>query len=86
MRRGGFSLQQAAPAYLAISALVSGWSEFTPSSVRDEESYHDLAAALAAGSKIAPRERLRFALRALLTGLHSCAVVGGDCRSHGVLS
>lgn len=62
LRRGGFSLQQAAPAYLAISALVSGWSEFTPSSVPDEERYHDLAAALAAGSKIAPRDLHGFVL------------------------
>ncbi|MCB0936609.1 MAG: TetR family transcriptional regulator [Mycobacterium sp.] len=71
LRRGGLTVTEAASGYFALTALICGWAEFSPSAVPDEKRYADLAAALAEGSRIPSRERLQFALRALVSGLGS---------------
>jgi len=71
LRAGGFGPAASAEAYTAICALIVGWAQLTPFSLpRDEPPSPDLAEAIAASSAVSPREHLRAAVQALLSGLH----------------
>jgi len=70
LRAGGFDAAASAEAYTAICALIAGWAQLTPFSLpQDEPPSPELAEAIAASSAIPPREHLRVAVQALLTGL-----------------
>lgn len=77
LRRGGLTIAAASSGYFALTALICGWSEFSPSAVPDDSRYHELAVALAEGSELTPRERLEPALRALVAGLKSTLAKNG---------
>jgi AcrR family transcriptional regulator len=70
LRAGGFGPAASAEAFTAICALIVGWAQLTPLSLpQDDPPSPDLAEAIAASSSIPPREHLRVAVQALLTGL-----------------
>ena len=70
LRAGGFGAAASAEAYVAICALIVGWAQLTPLSLpQDEPPSPDLAEAIAVSSAISPRDHLRVAVQALLTGL-----------------
>jgi TetR/AcrR family transcriptional regulator, tetracycline repressor protein len=70
LRAGGFGPAASAEAYTAICALVVGWAQLVPLPLpQDEPPSPDLAEAIMASRAISPREHLRAAVQALLTGL-----------------
>lgn len=70
LRAGGFGPAASAEAYTAICALIAGWAQLTPFSLpQDEPPSPELAEAIAASSTVSPRDHLRAAVQALLTGL-----------------
>jgi TetR/AcrR family transcriptional regulator, tetracycline repressor protein len=79
LHAGGFGPAASAEAYTAICALIVGWAQLTPLSLpQDEPPSPDLAEAIAVSSAISPREHLRVAVRALLTGLRTRLVDNRD--------
>ena len=71
LRAGGFDLAATVEAYTAICALIVGWSQLTPLVLpRDEPPSQDLADVIEATAAIPPRDHLRAAVQALLSGLH----------------
>lgn len=81
LRAGGFGTAASAEAYTAICALIVGWAQLTPLSLpRDVPPSPDLAEAIAASSAISPREHLRAAVQALLTGLRIRLVENQDTK------
>jgi TetR/AcrR family tetracycline transcriptional repressor len=70
LRAGGFGPAASAEAYTAICALIAGWAQLTPFSLpQDEPPSPELAEAIAVSSAVSPRDHLRVAVQALLTGL-----------------
>lgn len=79
LRAGGFGPAASAEAYTAICALIVGWAQLTPFALpQDEPPSPDLAEAIAASSAVSPREHLRVAVQALLTGLRVRLVENRD--------
>ncbi|MGO9151883.1 TetR/AcrR family transcriptional regulator [Mycobacterium sp.] len=79
LRAGGFGPGASAEAYTAICALIAGWAQLTPFSLpQDEPPSPELAEAIAASSAVSPRDHLRAAVQALLTGLRIRLVESRD--------
>lgn len=79
LRAGGFGLAASAEAYTAICALIVGWAQLSPLPLpQDQPPSQDLAEAIAASRAIAPRDHLRVAVQALLTGLRIRLVENRD--------